>query len=876
MLFFKRIKQIVFNEKIKSNEQIKTELSLKTIAEIPLKDDKNVVELIVFEKEKSLRVKAFKNLITNVQFLCVNNMTDKKVMLVTSPETKTGKSYVVANMAISFAEIGKKVLIIDADMSNGRQDKIFNVPNNLGLSNYLSNLDSNGIEINEFLSKFINETTIKNVNLITSGTVPPNPEELLSSKRLAEMIKDAKVFFDIIIIDSSELFNKTENLLLAKNVNSTIIVASYNETTMQDLENCKKDIENIGGKVLGVVLNKVKSKKEKKTKEQKKEEFLKLRLKLKEKIHDTIEKIKQKINQSSPKLLEEAKKGDLQKESKNNEDIKANEKIISNSTSENEKGINEKLELKKENTEKENVEKCEESKKIFLIEKLKNIKFPNKDVLKEKIQKTEDNIDVGEKLESNSDKIENENVKIVIDQTVNGETEEKNHIKEKMFFSEALINTKNKILQKVNILKEKIFKTDKLKENNKLENNEKTGNILEENIKQKFSNIYSKCKINCIEKYNYLIAKIKKRNEKEENIEENLKVEPFIEEKKSLEKKEILDDSIKNEKMVLIVIDAENGYCRVFSKEHFTERLVRGVDKKTGYSKAHYSLRNLRRKKDYFLDRYQLTESQVERIDVLVYETLKDYDEYLWIERKMLSDKAENYVLAMSREFEKELGETDKQYKVRCQRLRQIELENAELDIEYKLDNLWKTTKINLFDKLNLSKFARLYEIEKRMKNESEIMKSKKTKKFYSDIILGAEKKLEKANNEERKKEENEKQVIEEDRKIKQEELKLEQQQLEIEKRAAQERIKIEQENVRAEKRAEQERIKEEKRKEREIEKIERKEENFRRKKEKQKQKEEVKFQKEREKLKQREEAKLEEELLVDNLYPKTKNNKNL
>ena len=97
------------------------------------------------------------------KFLCVNNEKNKKVILVTSSVKGEGKSFIAANMGIAFSNIGKKVLIIDANMNSGRQDKIFNTPNELGLSNYLSKLDSNGIEINEFLSKFINETEIKNL-----------------------------------------------------------------------------------------------------------------------------------------------------------------------------------------------------------------------------------------------------------------------------------------------------------------------------------------------------------------------------------------------------------------------------------------------------------------------------------------------------------------------------------------------------------------------------------------------------------------------------------------------------------------------------------------------------------------------------------------
>lgn len=852
MLFLEKLKQILFNEKIKSSKQIETEISLKTITEIPLRKNENSIELINFESEKTGSYKAFKKLITNIQFLCVNKIIDKKVMLVTSPEKEVGKSYVVANIATSFAEIGKKVLIIDADLENGRQDKIFNVPNNLGLSNYLSNIDSNGVEINEFLSKYINETAVKNVNLITSGIVPPNPAELLALPKFQELLKDAKVFFDIIIIDSAEVLERTEALLLAKEVNSTLIVVSQIKSSLESLSKAKKDIQNVGGNILGVILNEVKIKREKKTKKQRQEEFSKFKLKVKYKINETIEKIKKKLQDTNQKLLEEPKKEETEiKQEVSN--------IVEEKVENNKEEKNEILEQEKEDIVKEkNIKK-------YFVEILRNIR---------KTAKQEDKIeeDKEEKSKKEITDIDNNQLSMFQEEKekeeVKVEKDENQAEENTILFKEKVINLKNNVIEKLKALKTNF--------------SEKT-----KSIKEKTIVTYNKSKDFCINKFNDF--KNKKLEKKESEEKETVIVKEKIDEKtdsasedqKIFEEPKVVvenlkDDSLINDKMVLVVVDAENGYCRVFSKDYFTEKLVRGFDKKARYIKAHYSKKNLKRKQEYFIDRYQITEAQSKTIDALIYDTLKDYDEYLWVERKMPSDKAENYALCISKEYEKESNETDKEFYIRCQRKRKFELEESNLEIVYKLDKIWKTNKINIFDKIQLNRFAKIYEIENSMKNDSEIQKNQKAKEFYDDIISGAERRLEKANKEDKKREETEKQVIEEDRKIKQEQLKLEQHQFEMEKRAAQERIKLEQENVKAEKRAEAERLKEEKRKEREIEKIEKKEENIRRKKEKQKQKEDAKFQKELEKVKQREEAKLEEELLVDNLYPKTKHNKNL
>ena len=255
---------IIIEKNIKIRLDIEKAINLRKLIEIPLKQkSKTDNELISYESEKTNTSIAFKKLRSNIQFINVNNQ-EKNIILVTSPKGKEGKSYITANIAISFAEVGKKVIIIDSDMISGRQSKIFNIPNNLGFSNYLSSLDSNGMEIKLLTNNFINETSIKNLNLITSGTIPPNPSELLASEKLEDLIKDLSVFYDVVIIDGASILTTVDSLILSRFATSTILVTNYKKTKQEDILKAKKDIQNIGGRPIGIIINKTKIRKSKK------------------------------------------------------------------------------------------------------------------------------------------------------------------------------------------------------------------------------------------------------------------------------------------------------------------------------------------------------------------------------------------------------------------------------------------------------------------------------------------------------------------------------------------------------------------------------------------------------------------------------------
>ncbi len=216
-------------------------------------------ELITFVSPKTQISEVFRTLRTNLQFMSVDG--NLKSVLVTSTVPGEGKSWISSNLAITFAQAGKRVLLVDADMRKGRQHEIFELKNGKGLSNYLimatkdSGLDSIG--------EYIQNTLVDNLYVMTSGMVPPNPSELLTSQKMVDLIKYLEKIFDVVIFDGTPSTIVTDAIILSKFVNTTLIVAAHKITKIDDLSQVKKNILNVGGKIAGVIVNKIPSVKKK-------------------------------------------------------------------------------------------------------------------------------------------------------------------------------------------------------------------------------------------------------------------------------------------------------------------------------------------------------------------------------------------------------------------------------------------------------------------------------------------------------------------------------------------------------------------------------------------------------------------------------------
>ena len=210
-------------------------------------------ELITFRNPKSPISETFRTLRTNIQFMNINRKL--KSILITSTLPGEGKSWVASNLAITFAQAEKKVILIDADMRKGRQYSIFGISPRPGLANYLAASDKNADLIE--VEKYVQKTEIDGLYVISAGNVPPNPSELLITPQMQRLLDRLSRQFDIIIVDAPPCELVTDAVILSRMVDSTVIVTAHKFTKKASLQKTIKSIKNVGGKIAGVVLNKV-------------------------------------------------------------------------------------------------------------------------------------------------------------------------------------------------------------------------------------------------------------------------------------------------------------------------------------------------------------------------------------------------------------------------------------------------------------------------------------------------------------------------------------------------------------------------------------------------------------------------------------------
>lgn len=192
-------------------------------------------------------IETYKSIRTSLMFTLSSG--NDNAVLITSAEPNSGKSVTSANLALSFAQTDAKVLLIDCDMRNASQQKIFAVDNTIGLSNVLGMMTA--------FEEAVKYGVKENLDLLTAGQVPPNPSELLGSENMLALLNAVKEKYDFVFLDCPpvEYVSDTSSLLL--HVPQSIIIARQNHAVYGEVIHTVESVKAVGGKILGAILTDV-------------------------------------------------------------------------------------------------------------------------------------------------------------------------------------------------------------------------------------------------------------------------------------------------------------------------------------------------------------------------------------------------------------------------------------------------------------------------------------------------------------------------------------------------------------------------------------------------------------------------------------------
>jgi len=205
-----------------------------------------VKSITAYVDQKSHVSEAYKTIRTNIAFSNVDS--DIKTILVTSAQPGEGKTTTISNLAVSFAGLDKKIIVIDCDLRKPTVHKQFNISNINGLTDAL-------IGSKPFL-QCIQKSELNNLDILPAGTIPPNPSEILSSNNMKELVKKLKEYYDYVFIDSPPIGSVTDAAIISSYSDGVILVCGSNEVDKEIALVSKERLDNVNAKLLGVVLNK--------------------------------------------------------------------------------------------------------------------------------------------------------------------------------------------------------------------------------------------------------------------------------------------------------------------------------------------------------------------------------------------------------------------------------------------------------------------------------------------------------------------------------------------------------------------------------------------------------------------------------------------
>lgn len=235
----------ILDNSIRTHEDIEEITGSAILGEIPFDDKARKSPLVLGSSSGSIRSESFRRLRTNLQFVDVEAPT--RVISVTSSVMGEGKSSTAANLAITLVETGIKVLLIEADLRRPRLSIYLGVEGSVGLTNVLAGQVA--------LDDVVQPWGEGGLFILPSGSVPPNPSELLGSNTMAKVMRSLKSQFDLIIIDTPPLLAVTDAAVVSAHTDGTVVVVRHGKTSRHQLAVAMDSLKAVDARVLGLVLN---------------------------------------------------------------------------------------------------------------------------------------------------------------------------------------------------------------------------------------------------------------------------------------------------------------------------------------------------------------------------------------------------------------------------------------------------------------------------------------------------------------------------------------------------------------------------------------------------------------------------------------------
>ena len=215
--------------------------------QLPTGDTAVSAELVAAYAPFHRRVEELRALRTQLLIRWFNSTHQRRVLAIVSPSTGEGRSYVSANLAIVFSQLGERTLLIDADLRAPRQHRLFNVPDRVGLSTVLSGrVDSSAV---------VPVPGFAGLSLLPAGAPPPNPQELLSRAGLARLLQEMQNKFDVVLIDTPPARLYADAQSVTYHAGGAVVLARRNHTRLADTKNVIRDLTDTGAQIVGTIMN---------------------------------------------------------------------------------------------------------------------------------------------------------------------------------------------------------------------------------------------------------------------------------------------------------------------------------------------------------------------------------------------------------------------------------------------------------------------------------------------------------------------------------------------------------------------------------------------------------------------------------------------